>query len=103
MNREPISIEQIPLRIVFYDFVLDCLQANVMLEYPLDEAIDIVNENLSQVVQSETTLSEDLLFLRDQITTTEVSMARVYNYNVEKKQKANAAAAGNAQVVTQAA
>ena len=75
-----------------------------MLEYPLDEAIDIVNENLSQVVQSEKTLSEDLLFLRDQITTTEVSMARVYNYNVEKKQKANAAAAAsNAQVVTQAA
>jgi len=80
------------------------LGANVMLEYPLDEATDIVNENLNHVVKSEKTLSEDLLFLRDQITTTEVSMARVYNYNVEKKQKANAAAAASGpQVVTQAA
>ena len=67
-----------------------------MLEYPLDEATDIVNENLSHVVDQEKTLSDDLLFLRDQITTTEVSMARVYNYNVEKKQKANALSAAAA-------
>ena len=64
-----------------------------MLEYPLDEALEVVTENLNHVVQSEKTLSDDLLFLRDQITTTEVSMARVYNFNVEKRQKANAAAA----------
>ena len=62
-----------------------------MLEYPLDEGYQMVSENLDHVLKSEKTLSEDLLFLRDQITTTEVSMARVYNYNVENRQKAVAA------------
>ena len=64
-----------------------------MLEYPLDEGYQMVSENLDHVLKSEKTLSEDLLFLRDQITTTEVSMARVYNFNVENRQKAAAATA----------
>ena len=64
-----------------------------MVEYPLDEAKALISENIRQVTKSEHSLSEDLQFLRDQITTMEVSMARVYNFTVEKRQAAAAAAA----------
>jgi len=62
------------------------LGANVMLEYELDEAEQLLSNNLSS---SEAILKEvvsDMEFLRDQITTTEVNMARVHNWNVKKVQ-----------------
>lgn len=64
------------------------LGANVMLEYELDEAEKLLSNNLSS---SEAILKEvvsDMEFLRDQITTTEVNMARVHNWNVKKVQTA---------------
>uniref|UniRef100_A0A2K6T8M9 Prefoldin subunit 3 n=1 Tax=Saimiri boliviensis boliviensis TaxID=39432 RepID=A0A2K6T8M9_SAIBB len=45
------------------------LGANVMLEYDIDEA------------------QEDLDFLQDQFTTTEVNMARVYNWDVKRRNR----------------
>ncbi|KAJ1942270.1 hypothetical protein EC988_006536 [Linderina pennispora] len=68
------------------------LGANVMLEYTLDEArellaskLDIAKNNLKDTV-------EDLEFLRDQITTMEVNTARVYNWDVKQRRLATAAA-----------
>ena len=42
-------------------------------------------------------LHEDQALLRDQITTTEVNMARVFNWDVKERRKAKAAEASEAQ------
>ena len=59
------------------------LGANVMLEYPLDEAVNLLTTKLKAAKESQTQVSEDLDFLKEQITTMEVNMARVYNYDVK--------------------
>ena len=55
------------------------LGANVMVEYDFEEAIKLLERNLSnantRIVQSD----EDIGYLKDQITTTEVNIARIYN------------------------
>ncbi|KAI3376171.1 hypothetical protein L3Q82_016705 [Scortum barcoo] len=81
------------------------LGANVMLEYDIDEAQALLEKNLSTASRNLETLEEDLDFLRDQFTTTEVSillrcsppsflsqsnnMARVYNWDVKRRSKEN--------------
>uniref|UniRef100_A0A2K6LH69 Prefoldin subunit 3 n=1 Tax=Rhinopithecus bieti TaxID=61621 RepID=A0A2K6LH69_RHIBE len=57
------------------------LGANVMLEYDIDEAQALLEKNLSTATKNLDSLEEDLDFLRDQFTTTEVNMARVYNWD----------------------
>ncbi|ETE70143.1 Prefoldin subunit 3, partial [Ophiophagus hannah] len=72
------------------------LGANVMLEYDIDEAQALLEKNLSTATKNLESLEEDLDFLRDQFTTTEVSilfevqmldMARVYNWDVKRRNK----------------
>ncbi|KAG9511073.1 Beta-hexosaminidase subunit beta [Fragariocoptes setiger] len=67
------------------------LGANVMLEYTLDEAKALLTKNLQTSQTNLEHVEKDLEFLRDQITTSEVNLARVFNWNVKKKQgeKAN--------------
>lgn len=62
------------------------LGANVMLEYPLEEAKELLNKNLNTSITSLKQIEEDLEYLRDQITTSEVNLARVYNWNVKRLQ-----------------
>jgi len=62
------------------------LGANVMLEYSLDDAEALLNKNKSAAVKSLSQVDEDLGFLRDQTTTVEVNMARVYNWDVKRRQ-----------------
>ena len=50
------------------------LQANVMLEYSIEEAEALLSKNLNTAQKSLTEIEEDLGFLRDQYTTTEVSI-----------------------------
>uniref|UniRef100_A0A8C5S6P4 Prefoldin subunit 3 n=1 Tax=Laticauda laticaudata TaxID=8630 RepID=A0A8C5S6P4_LATLA len=50
------------------------LGANVMLEYDIDEAQALLEKNLSTATKNLESLEEDLDFLRDQFTTTEVSI-----------------------------
>ncbi|MEQ2316192.1 Prefoldin subunit 3 [Ameca splendens] len=50
------------------------LGANVMLEYDIDEAQALLEKNLSTASRNLETLEEDLDYLRDQGTTTEVSI-----------------------------
>ncbi|KAH9381122.1 hypothetical protein HPB48_010794 [Haemaphysalis longicornis] len=50
------------------------LGANVMLEFPLEEAEELLCKNLQTATRNLTELNSDLDFLRDQITTTEVSI-----------------------------
>lgn len=67
------------------------LGANVMLEYPLDEAEELLKQNKHSAEVNLKCLEHDQDFLRDQITTTEVNMARVHNYDVKKRQAKKAA------------
>lgn len=59
------------------------LGANVMLEYPRDEAILLLDDNLKNAKAALVTLVDDMGHLRDQITVTEVNMARVFNWDVK--------------------
>ncbi|CAF0840915.1 unnamed protein product [Didymodactylos carnosus] len=62
------------------------LGANVMLEYTLDEAEELLQGNQKTAQSTMEKVDDDLDFLRDQITTTEVNMARLHNWNVKRKQ-----------------
>jgi len=73
------------------------LGANVMLEYTLEEAVDLLRTNETNAKVTAGTLEEDMAFLRDQLTTTEVNIARTHNYSVKMRQKEkDAEAAGQA-------
>lgn len=61
------------------------LGANVMLEYPIQEASDLLNGKLDTARKSLAQVEEDLDYLREQITTMEVNIARVYNYDVKNR------------------
>ncbi|KAJ3089959.1 hypothetical protein HK102_005062 [Quaeritorhiza haematococci] len=66
------------------------LGANVMLEYPIEEARDLLKEKLGNAKRSMGQVKEDLEFLRDQITTMEVNIARVYNWDVKNRRSKKA-------------
>jgi prefoldin subunit 5 len=58
------------------------LGANVMMEFSFQEAEELLSGNLETAGANLTKVDEQLAFLRDQITTTEVNMARIYNHEV---------------------
>lgn len=67
------------------------LGANVMLEYPLDEAEQLLQQNLGSAATSLKCLEHDQDYLREQLTITEVNMARVYNWDFKRRQLAKEA------------
>mmetsp|Transcript_16509 Transcript_16509/g.35701 ORF Transcript_16509/g.35701 Transcript_16509/m.35701 type:complete len:186 (+) Transcript_16509:70-627(+) len=64
------------------------LGAGVMVEYPLEEAKQLLETNLSNCKTNLKTVTADLDFVKDSATTMEVSIARVYNFDVERRRKA---------------
>ncbi len=66
------------------------LGANVMLEYSLDEADDLLKSSQTSATQCLQSLDKSLNFLRDQITTTGVNIARVHNHNVRLRAQVRA-------------
>lgn len=58
-----------------------------MLEFPLEEANELLERNLNNANQTLASTDEDLKFLKDQITTCEVNVARVYNHIVTTRQR----------------
>lgn len=66
------------------------LGANVMVAYPLDEAEELLQGKLDKAKESLKAAEEDLEFLRIQITTLEVAVARVHNWDVAEKRKLRA-------------
>ena len=73
------------------------LGANVMVEYTYDDALVLLGKNLANAQAKIAETDGDMDFLKDQITTTEVNMARVYNQGLANKQaqdKAKAAKEG---------
>lgn len=70
-----------------------------MVEYTFDEALQLLTKNLESAEYNLRELNEDLEFLKDQITTTEVNIARIFNYDVKQrrlKKKAEALQASKA-------
>ena len=67
------------------------LGANVMVEYTYEEALALLERNMSNAEIRLRSTEEDLNFLKDQITTTEVNIARCYNQTVANNQKAKTA------------
>jgi prefoldin subunit 5 len=61
------------------------LGVNVMLEYTTEEAKTLLEEKISTAEKSLNNIKEDLEFLRNQITTMEVNLARVYNWDVKQR------------------
>lgn len=70
------------------DAVCLWLGANCMLEYTLDEAVELLKTNETNAKTTLKSVDEDVAYLRDQITTTEVNIARTHNYGVKLRQKA---------------
>ncbi|KAF9994057.1 hypothetical protein BGZ80_002298 [Entomortierella chlamydospora] len=68
------------------------LGANVMLEYPVEEAASLLTSKLEAALKTLKNTEEDLAYLRDQITTMEVNTARVYNWDVKQRRLARAKA-----------
>ncbi|KPI94152.1 putative prefoldin subunit 3 [Papilio xuthus] len=66
------------------------LGANVMLEYSLEDAENLLTTNMATAKKNLSCVEHDLDFLRDQWTTIEVNMARVYNWDIKKRQAAKA-------------
>lgn len=58
-----------------------------MLSYTTDEALELLNKNYNMAIKNLSSVNNDLAFLRDQFTTTEVNMARVYNWDVRQRRK----------------
>merc|ERR1711990_263685 len=63
------------------------LGANVMLDYPLQEARDLLARNLANCKSNLERNKADTLKLKDSIPITEVSMARIYNHDVSLRKK----------------
>lgn len=58
-----------------------------MLEYPLDEAIELLAQKLADAKQNLDISQQDVEFLRENITTMEVNCARLYNWDVQRRQQ----------------
>ncbi|ELR19644.1 von HippelLindau binding protein 1, putative [Acanthamoeba castellanii str. Neff] len=64
------------------------LGANVMVEYTFEEAIALLTKNVDNCRANLRTIEKDLDFIKDQITTTEVNIARIFNFDVKQRRAA---------------
>lgn len=72
-----------------------------MLEYPIEEAEALLCSSNTNATDSIKKLDKNLAFLRDQITTTEVNIARIHNHMVKMKAQVRALESSSApQTVT---
>lgn len=58
-----------------------------MLSYKLPAAIQLLRSKLEAAETNAASLTEDLEFLREQLTMMEVNMARVYNWDVRRRRE----------------
>jgi len=63
-----------------------------MLSYTQDEAIELLSSKLQAAQQNLKNTTEDLEFLREQVTIMEVNTARVYNWDVKRRRERREAA-----------
>lgn len=79
------------------------LGAGVMLEYGLGEARELLETQLAGCRRQRAQAAFERDYIRDQVTTTEVSIARIYNHGVSLRRKQVARGEGAATEVTAAA
>jgi prefoldin subunit 5 len=60
------------------------LGANLMVEYSYEEAEELLSTNLETATRNLENSNEDSAYLKDQITITEVNVARIHNYAVKQ-------------------
>ena len=58
-----------------------------MLEYSLDDAEELLKKNKESAEKNVQQIAFDLGYLRDQMTITEVTMARLYNWDVKRRKE----------------
>ena len=63
------------------------LGANVMVEYSYDDALKLLAKNLASAEERLAEADSDIDYLKDQITTSEVNIARIYNSGLAIKQR----------------
>jgi prefoldin subunit 5 len=63
------------------------LGANVMVEYSLEEALALLEKNLSSAKANLETTMEDMAWLKDQTVICEVNTSRVYNWDVVRRRE----------------
>jgi prefoldin subunit 5 len=63
------------------------LGANVMLEYTYEDALQFLETNRSTAARDVLQLRDDLGLVRDQIVTCEVTMSRIYNWDVRRRRE----------------
>ncbi len=68
------------------------LGADVMLEYTYEEAVGMLESHIKAAEVKMREAEEDLDFIRDQVITIEVNMARVFNHDVEVRKAGKLAA-----------
>lgn len=56
-----------------------------MVEYTLDEAIQLLEENRNGALKKLKETERTLEFVQDQVTIVQVSMARIHNWEVARK------------------
>lgn len=61
------------------------LGANTIVELSFPEAVDLLKNNLSNAESSMSQITEELAYIKDQKTTTEVNIARIYNHSLALK------------------
>lgn len=69
------------------------LGVGVITEYSLEEAKQLLSDNVKNAQDSLDVTSSNLDLLKDNITITEVSLARIFNYDVESRRAAGEAGA----------
>jgi len=67
------------------DGVMLWLGADIMLEYELPEAKELLSSQVQKCQEMVAEFREALDVVKEQITTTEVTIARIYNYDVEQR------------------
>mmetsp|Transcript_7840 Transcript_7840/g.12857 ORF Transcript_7840/g.12857 Transcript_7840/m.12857 type:complete len:247 (+) Transcript_7840:74-814(+) len=78
-----------------FETVAIWLGADVMMEFPVDEAIAFLEKRVEVSTQKIQTLQRDLDFTRTQINIVEVNRSRVYNAGVKVKKARETAAASS--------
>ncbi|KAG2915294.1 hypothetical protein PC116_g16092 [Phytophthora cactorum] len=63
------------------------LGAQIMVEYPYEEAQELLEKNVATATEKLAQIEEDLSFLRDQVITTEVNIARIFNHDVRRRRQ----------------
>ncbi|EKX74067.1 prefoldin subunit 3, putative [Theileria equi strain WA] len=61
------------------------LGANTMVEYPVDEAITLLTEQYKGTQTCVKEVKKELEWIKQQITCTEITVARLHNYSVAKR------------------